>query len=289
MKLKIGRRNIKTAIAVFLSVLVSKAFKLEYPFFAVIAAIFSMENSIANSYKVGINRLLGTLVGAFVGVIFVSIQPGNAIYMGIGTMLLIFICNIFKWNKAIPIAGVVFAAIMLSLNNKNPIYYSFGRVVDTLIGIVIAVAVNYIVFPPNNLVQMHKNIDAILEKITAAIKQSVCLGSNLDLESLRSEVIDSINLLKTYKDEFKFKIDKDAELSRIGSKLESLHNILIHLKTVDELGAQCILSPDNLEKLRQLKLCDAENKEYSENDQNIIYNYHISQILISLSQLIPKG
>lgn len=31
-KLNIGKRNIKTAIAVFLSVLISKLFKLEYPF-----------------------------------------------------------------------------------------------------------------------------------------------------------------------------------------------------------------------------------------------------------------
>lgn len=273
----------------FLSVLVSKAFKLEYPFFTVIAAIFSMENSIANSYKAGINRLLGTLVGAFVGVIFVSIQPGNAFYMGIGTLLLIFICNIFKWNKAVPIAGVVFAAIMLSLNNKNPLYYSFGRVVDTFVGIVIAVAVNYIVFPPNNLVQMRKNLDAISGKITTAIGQYVCLGSNLDFDSLRSEVIDLIKFIKTYKAEFKFKIDKDAEVSHISGELESLHNILTHLKTVDALGPQCSLNPGNLEKLRQLKFCDTKNKEYSENNQNIIYNYHISEILINLAQLTPKG
>jgi uncharacterized membrane protein YgaE (UPF0421/DUF939 family) len=50
-KLRIGKRNIKTAIAVFLSVLISKALKLEYPFFTVIAAIFTMENALSSSYK----------------------------------------------------------------------------------------------------------------------------------------------------------------------------------------------------------------------------------------------
>lgn len=207
MKLKIGKRNIKTAIAVLLCVLASKALKLEYPFFTVIAAIFSMENSIASTYKAGLYRLIGTLVGAFVGVIFIYIQPGNAFLMGIGTILLIFICNTFNWDRAVPIAGVMFAAIMLSLNNKNPIQYSFSRVLDTFIGIVIAVAVNYLVFPPNNLAQLHKSLNDISEKISTVIIDFVCFEKNVDLASLRSEVIASIKFLEAYKIEFNPRID----------------------------------------------------------------------------------
>lgn len=287
-KLRIGKRNFKTAVAVFLSVLISKIFKLEYPFFTVIAAIFSMENSIANSFKAGVLRMFGTMVGAFVGVIFISIQPGNAVLMGIGTLALIFICNTFKWDRAVPIAGVVFASIMLSLNNKNPLQYSASRVLDTLIGIVLAVIVNYLIFPPNNLLQMRKSLAAISEKISTAIEQFVCIGKNVDLNSLRSEVIDSIKFLETYKIEFKPKVDGNTDFSRISKELESLRSILAHLKTVDELGPQCILTPDNVEKLKQLNLCDVKNRQYSENNQNIIYNYHVSEILDTLPLLTPK-
>lgn len=150
MVFKIGKRNIKTAIAVSLSISTAKILRLEYPFFAAIAAIFSMENSISNSFKAAVNRLLGTLVGASIGLIFVFIRPGDAILSGLGTMLLIFICNIFKWDKAIAIAGIVFASIMLTPNLKNPISYSIIRVIETLIGIVIALLVNSLIFPPSD-------------------------------------------------------------------------------------------------------------------------------------------
>jgi uncharacterized membrane protein YgaE (UPF0421/DUF939 family) len=288
-KLKIGKRNIKTAIAVFISVLISKAFKLEYPFFTVIAAIFSMENSIASTYKAGLYRLIGTLVGAFVGVIFIYIQPGNALLMGIGTVLLIFICNTFKWDRAVPIAGVMFAAIMLSLNNKNPLQYSFSRVLDTFAGIVIAVAVNYLIFPPNNLTQMRKSLNDISRKILAVIVDFVCLGKNVDLTSLRTEVIDSIKFLETYKIEFNRKIDAGTEFSKINVELEALRSILSHLRTIEELGSGCNLSSYNAEKLRLLNLCDVKAGEFAENSENIIYNYHVSKILNVLHQLTPNS
>lgn len=287
-RLKIGKRSIKTAIAIFLSVLISRIFRLEYPFFTAIAVIFSMENSIASSYKAGLNRLLGTLVGAFVGVIFVSIQPGSAVLSGIGMLVLIFICNVFKWDRAVSIAGVVFMSIMLNLNNKNPLQYSFNRVLDTLIGIMIAVAVNYLIFPPNNINQIRKSLDAISERMLTAIIQFVYLGNGMDFDSLRSDVIDSIRSLETYKMEFKPKISGDNEFASTGKKLDSLRNILAHLQTVDELRSQCSLSPENIEKLRNINPCDIKNNEYSNNNQNLIYNYHVGKILDTLPHLIPK-
>lgn len=248
-----------------------------------------MENSIASSYKAGVYRLIGTVVGAFVGVIFISIEPGNALLMGIGTLVLIFICNTFKWDRAVPIAGVMFAAIMLSLNNKNPLHYSFSRVLDTFIGIAVAVAVNYLIFPHSILTQMHKNLDTISERITKAISEFVCLGKSVDLNSLRNEVVDSIKLLEAYKVEFNPKMGGDTQISYISKKLESLRNILSHLKTVGELGPQCSLSPDNIERLRLQNLCDIKAREFLENSQNIIYNYHVSKILDALPQLSQKS
>ncbi len=269
----------------FLSILISKVLKLEYPFFTVIAAIFTMENALSSSYKAGVYRLIGTLVGAFVGVIFIYIQPGNALLMGIGTLVIIFICNTFKWDRAVPIAGVMFAAIMLNLNNKNPFQYSFSRVLCTFVGIAIAVAVNYLIFPPNNLAQIRKRLDIISEKISKSIIEFICMGNSVDINSLRNEVIDSIKFLEAYKTEFNPKIDGGTEFSKINIELESLRSILSHLRTVEELGTGCSLSPDNAEALRFLNLCDIKAGEFPKNSQNIIYNYHVSKILNALPQL----
>ncbi len=118
--MRVGMRNIKTAIAVSLSVAISRFFNMEYPFYAAIAAIISMQTTIGESFKVGRNRMLGTILGAMVGVVFYFINSSNVIIMGIGIMVVIYMCNLFGWKKSMSIAGIVFCVIMTNLDGRNP-------------------------------------------------------------------------------------------------------------------------------------------------------------------------
>jgi len=67
---KIGMRNVKTAIAVFLCVFISRFFKMEYPFYSGIATVIAMQSSVVESFTAGKIRMFGTLVGALIGLIF---------------------------------------------------------------------------------------------------------------------------------------------------------------------------------------------------------------------------
>ncbi|MBL4936645.1 FUSC family protein [Clostridium sp. YIM B02515] len=147
---KIGMRNIKTAIAVVISMIISKLLNMEYPFYTVIASIISMQSSVEASFKAGRNRMLGTLIGALIGFILSSIMPGNIILIGIGIVAVIYICNIFNWEQSTSIACVVFCAIMINLKGGSPFFYSVNRLVDTFIGITVAVGVNYFIAPPKS-------------------------------------------------------------------------------------------------------------------------------------------
>lgn len=144
-KYGIGIKNLKTSLAAFLSVGISYLLKLEFPFFTAISALFTIESSKVTPLKAGITRMLGSLVGASVGVGLVLIKPGDVILCGLGVMLIIYICDILKWDKAIPIAGVIFMAIMLGKDIKNPLQYSLNRILNTFAGIVIAVAIDYLI------------------------------------------------------------------------------------------------------------------------------------------------
>lgn len=145
---KVGMRNIKTAIAVVISVLISKSLKMEYPFYAAIASIISLQNSVENSFKAGRNRMLGTMIGALVGFICASISPENPILVGLGIVCVIYLCNLLNWKESASIAGVVFCAIMLNLKGNSPILYSINRILDTFVGITVAITVNYFIAPP---------------------------------------------------------------------------------------------------------------------------------------------
>lgn len=144
----IGMRNIKTAIAVCLSILISKLLNMEYPFYTAIASIITMQSSVEASFKAGRNRMLGTFIGAVVGFICASISPGSAILSAIGIVMVIYLCNLFGWRESCSIAGVVFCAIMLNLKSGSAFLYSLNRLLDTFVGITIAVIVNYFIMPP---------------------------------------------------------------------------------------------------------------------------------------------
>jgi uncharacterized membrane protein YgaE (UPF0421/DUF939 family) len=133
-----------------LCILISRALKLEYPFYAAIAAIVAMQSSVSGSFKAGKNRMLGTFVGAIIGFVLSSIWPGSAILCALGIMMLIYVCNLLKWNDAIGVGGILVCAIMLNLDGRNPLIYSINRLIDTFIGIGVALLVNYFIVPPED-------------------------------------------------------------------------------------------------------------------------------------------
>lgn len=146
--MKIGPRTLKTGIAVTLSLVVANLLKIDSPDYAVIAAIIVMQPSVSDSWQKGVDRLLGTVMGAIAGAIFVSISPGNPLLAGIGTIILILIMNKLKWGEAIVIGTVVFIGIFISAEGGY-ISYAFHRTLDTSVGIIVAVIINYIIYPPD--------------------------------------------------------------------------------------------------------------------------------------------
>lgn len=160
---KLGYRTIKTGIAVTLAALSCQILHLEYPFYAVIAAIISMDTSVDGSIKAGKNRMLGTMVGAILGVIMVCIDPSNAFLCGIGVMLLIMICNQLQWKGSIVIGGTVLAVILFNLNGRDPLWYSISRLLDTAVGILASLVVNRWLFPHSYDKVIKQRYDTLLQ------------------------------------------------------------------------------------------------------------------------------
>jgi uncharacterized membrane protein YgaE (UPF0421/DUF939 family) len=234
MKKIIGMRILKTALAVTICVIISKLLKLEYPFYVAIAAIISMESSITSSYKAGRNRMAGTLVGALTGLLFASIQPGNAILCGLGTIVLIFICERFHWNNSISIAGIVFIAIMVNLNGKSPLLYGASRILDTFIGISVALLINYLVFPPNigKMVQdQYADLLRILQSSADQISQPT---PECDLETVHDQIESLEKLIQAHGKDTQLFRRKAVDLSQVEDKLRVCKNILHHLSVIQD-------------------------------------------------------
>lgn len=146
---KIGMRNIKTAISVFICIALFNLFKRDNAFYACIAAVICMKDTYENSLSIGINRLLGTFLGGLLGIITIyllsflpNISTPNALITAFGTIIVIHTCTLLKKPAAVTIACIVFISIMINYPGIASYFYAINRTFDTAIGIIIAILIN---------------------------------------------------------------------------------------------------------------------------------------------------
>lgn len=150
-KLRIGQRNIKTALAATLTALVYLLVGRN-PTFACIGAVFGMGMDINDSIKHGGNRFIGTVIGGFLGMIlfrlYICFEPDGKFhalllaFLFVGVVLLIVFSQMFRWVGAVQPGGVVLCIILFNTPVDTYISYSINRMIDTGIGVAVALAVN---------------------------------------------------------------------------------------------------------------------------------------------------
>ena len=170
----IGMRNVKTAIAATLCAVIYFLIDRN-PAFACIGAIFGMGADMSGSRRSGGNRFFGTVIGGVLGIglfrfhlIFFP-QGGYTwlllILLFVGVIALVLISTGFKWAGAIQPGGVVLCILLFNTPVETYITYSVNRIIDTGIGVLVALAVNWL-FPRDRVV-------AWLEKYHLRKKQSI--------------------------------------------------------------------------------------------------------------------
>ncbi|MGD9568464.1 MAG: aromatic acid exporter family protein [Sedimentibacter sp.] len=146
---KIGMRNIKTSISVFLCLLIFEFINRDNAIHACIAAIICMQNTIDDSFKKGGERVFGTIIGGIAGVLilFTVKELGNEklllFIIPLGIIILIEICVSLKFKQSVVICCVVYLSILISKEHEGGyILYTINRIIDTTIGIMITIFVN---------------------------------------------------------------------------------------------------------------------------------------------------
>lgn len=152
-----GMRVIKTVIAVYLCFLISLVTDMS-PFYSSVAAILCMQNSPEDGYRVGKNRMIGTFIGGIFGFIAALIVDllnldlfSHSHYLILSFFLipLIYTNVYFDTKGSTQISCVVFLSITIShMEDAALVWFVLGRVVNTLIGIVVSIAVNWAMPPP---------------------------------------------------------------------------------------------------------------------------------------------
>lgn len=285
--MKIGMRTIKTAIAVALSVFICQLFKLTSPFFAGIAAIITMQSTVVNSFKIGKNRMLGTVFGASIGLVGSLIAPENPIAIGIGIIIIITICNFLGWKKPISIATIVFLSIMLVQKDGSRLHYSVYRTIDTFVGIIIGVLINYFIVPPDSEIKIKASFKTLLNECNTIVKNIIYNLSDIKLDSVKNELKLLDTNFECLKEEIKLNLSKNIEYNDIQNTLTLFENLYNNLSIVSNMESNPKINNENKEKLEKLyNICLLENNDDKSLDNiDIVYNYHIEKIIDSIEEI----
>lgn len=156
---KIGMRTLKTALAIFLCLLLLPG----EPFFACLTSVFCIQDTIENSIKMAFTRGIGTILGGVSGLGFLFLFKSTEniitndrieqllyyIVISLGIIFVIYCCNILNTNPAINISCIAFLAVTTAHANADPLNYAVNRITETLLGILIGLLVNRFLLNPS--------------------------------------------------------------------------------------------------------------------------------------------
>jgi hypothetical protein len=156
----LGARTIKTGIAVVLALFLSQYVPYSLPLLAAVAAVLCMQPSITAGVQKGFIRIKGTILGGLLGLALLYIFGSNLLLIGAAVIVVICICKQLRWEEGISLASISIIAVMVRVS-VEAFPYAAGRVISTIIGIIVATLINIVVAPPRHQITFREGIRQI--------------------------------------------------------------------------------------------------------------------------------
>ncbi|MGL5973410.1 MAG: FUSC family protein [Oscillospiraceae bacterium] len=260
-------RSFKTILAVFSTIYISNLLGREDVTIGLIAACMTVGTTVVDSFEDAKNRLGGTFIGATVGVALFMVKPGDGLLISLGVGAIIYLCNVFRIGRMISISCMVFFSIILSTGEVRPIYDAIDRVIDSGIGIILAIIINIIIFPPNKYkdIRRFKNL-FIVNAQNIIYKLDNKQGFTKELDILEKCFYKLTSYIAIEENEFKISHKKDVKRLKVYSQISLYRDLMENLK-------------DSYKILNEISEIteDDTNFQLNKDNLNIVLNYHIQK------------
>lgn len=153
-----GMRVIKTAIAVFLCLVIVDMTGDQYSGYSAIVAIICMQKDWDNSINTSVNRVIGTVFGVAFGLVTFQLNftlgfhsRGVIPYFVISVMMVFLMYTIILIEKkdVTAVACIIFLSVAAFNDPEMGVmYFAFRRMIDTFVGIGISLLVNITITEP---------------------------------------------------------------------------------------------------------------------------------------------
>src|SRR5271165_5446398 len=146
-----GRRTllvqgIKTGLAAGLCYWLSVHFGLHEGYWAAISAIIVLQSNVGSTVTASRDRFIGTAIGAVLGFIASPWRRHPAVYAATILVALV-LCGLLNLKNSSRLAGVTITIVMLVERSGSHWTIALDRVMEVVLGIVVALAVSLLVLP----------------------------------------------------------------------------------------------------------------------------------------------
>ncbi len=162
--MKIGARIIKTGIAVTITMSICRFLNLEPAFFGAVSAVINMQPSIYLTLKTARDQVLVHILGVTAGLVCGYLIGGNAISMGIITILLISLYIKLNLPNGISM-GIVAAVFILGSSQEQFLSHALNRTAVIFAGLSTAMLVNIALWPPRYKQQFKQKLREASEEV----------------------------------------------------------------------------------------------------------------------------
>ncbi|QOY34311.1 FUSC family protein [Anaerobacillus isosaccharinicus] len=248
----VGRRILKTGIAVFITALV--CIKLDLPvIFAVITAIVTTEPTAADSLKRGIIRLPAAAIGAGFALILDLLLGQGAITFALVSMLTILFCHHLKLDNVTLVATLT-AVAMIPGSNESLISEFVLRLSGTSLGIIISTFVNFAVLPPKfgpllvrKVNELYRDTATHLDDLICTIVKEKEYSITVTMRNLHQELDKAFQLCDYQESEWQYRKSNEIEersFQFLQKKLNQLQKIIFHVGNLSHINLAKELSYD---------------------------------------------
>ena len=222
----------KLALAAVAAYALTLGERSEYSLYSVLGAALVMGGSVGEDLSASLNRVRGTLAGAVVGTALAYPLGMSVWSLGIAVAMLAWLSIGLGWGKPALRAGIAMAVVGLFTHTSDAAQYGIWRVLNTIIGVSIGVAVSRLVWPVRGRDEVAGAIDRALAATMAAL-DGLARGASSDaLRPLQLEVLDTLAELKTARTNARMahRLDRNTDLL-------NARTVLAVRAAIDTLGA----------------------------------------------------